>query len=158
MTARLVRPGSAADLMHPDVVAIGPQASLRELARLLRSHEISGVPVTDGEGKAIGTVSVTDLLWLSDRVRPTAGALREAGRWEGLDELTVHDIMTPDVFGIAPEAGLDDLLEFFSRTGLHRALVLEQGRVVGIVSMTDLLGLIAGDEPTEATPVRDESR
>jgi CBS domain-containing protein len=130
--------------MRTDVVTIAPEASLAELADLLRQHAISGVPVTDGAGKAVGTVSATDLLWLSDRVRPTATALRETGRWEGLEGLTVRDVMTPDAFGVAPDCPIDELLEFFSRTGLHRALVLEEGRVVGVVSTTDLLGLIAG--------------
>jgi CBS domain-containing protein len=49
------------------------------------------------------------------------------------------------VFGVPPEASVGELLDFFARTGLHRALVLEGGRVVGIVTTTDLLELIAAD-------------
>jgi CBS-domain-containing membrane protein len=145
-------PRSAAEIMHTDVVTIGDDASLPELADLLREHAISGVPVTDRDGRAVGTVSVTDLLWLSDRVQPTVTALRETGRWEGLERLTVRDIMTPDVFGVAPDCQLDELLAFFSRTGLHRALVLEGERVVGVISATDLLELIARDGSRELTP------
>ena len=146
---RIAPPRSVTDLMQTDVVTIGPEASLAELAGLMRRHSVSGLPVVDGEGRVVGTVSVTDLIWLSDRVRPTAGAVRESGRWEDLDRTTVREIMTPDAFGVPPRCGLDELLEFFSRTGLHRALVLEEGRVIRVVSMTDLLVLFAGDEPDE---------
>ena len=136
---------SVAELMHTDVVTIDPQASLAELASLLRRHEIHGVPVVDAGGKAVGMVSVSDLLWLSDRVRPTPAAARAQAPWEGLDRVTVRDVMTPDVFGVPPAASVGELLDFFARTGLHRALVLADGRVVGIVTTTDLLELMAQD-------------
>ena len=152
MAKRNVPPRSVADLMHGDVVTVSPDASLAELAGLLRRHAISGLPVTDEKGKAVGTVSVSDLLGMSDRMRPTPSALRETGRWESLERLTVRDIMAPDVFGVAPGSGLDELLEFFSRTGLHRAFVLEGGRVIGVVSVTDLLALLVGDGPEQPPP------
>jgi CBS domain-containing protein len=138
--------------MQAEPVTIGPEASLAELARLLRRHGISGVPVVAADGRAVGTVSITDLLWLSDRVRPTPNTVRTGIRWEGLDRVRVGDVMTPDVFGLAPTSSVEDLLEFFARTGLHRALVLEEGRAVGIVSITDLLALIAEEveEPKSA--------
>jgi CBS domain-containing protein len=143
---------TVAQLMRTRVVSIGPEATVAELASLLRAHGISGLPVVDDRGRALGMVSVTDLVWLSDRIRPTAGQLRGGGRWERLDAVKVREIMTPDVFGVSPGASLDELLEFFARTGLHRALVLEDGVVVGIVSMTDLLDLMidAGGEQSPA--------
>lgn len=63
-----------------------------------------------------------------------------------LDERTVRDIMTPDVFGVGPQATLAELGQFFRRNELHRASVLDGGRWVGIFSVTDLLGLVA-DQP-----------
>jgi len=141
------QPRSLAELIHRDVVTIRPDATLTELAGLLLQHGISGVPVVDGEANVIGMVSVTDLLWLSDSVLATPSELRESSRWAGLEDRAVRDIMTPDAFGVGPEASLEDLLEFFSRTGLHRALVLDGRKVVGIVSVTDLLELIASQAP-----------
>jgi CBS-domain-containing membrane protein len=146
-TRRRPRFRSVVDLMRRDITTISPDATVAELARLLRSRALTGIPVVDAEGAAIGTVSVTDLLWLSDQVRPTPSALRTGDRWEGLGGKTVREVMTPDVFGVSPEASIEDLLEFFARTGLHRAMVLEAGKVVGIVSATDLLGLIADEVP-----------
>lgn len=135
---------TVAELMQRDIVTVGPETSVRELARLLRRHRISGVPVVDSDGRALGTISATDLLWLSDRVAPHALLGRPV--WEDLEALAVRHVMTPDAFGVPPTATLPELLRFFTRTGVHRALVLEEGRVVGIVSVSDLLDLIAGEE------------
>jgi CBS domain-containing protein len=134
------------DLMRRDVVTISPGATVQELARLLRTHRISGVPVVDESGLAVGVVSVTDLLWLSDHLLPAPVAVRPARRWEGIGKRTVRDIMTEGVFGVTPESDLEDLLEFFSGTGLHRAFVVRDGKVLGVISMTDLLELVEEDE------------
>jgi len=58
--------------------------------------------------------------------------------------------MTPDVFGVEPGSSLAQLAAFFSRTGLGRAVVLEHGKLVGIVSVIDLLGWIADQVRPEA--------
>lgn len=131
-------------LMRTEIVTIGPEATLPELARLLRDRGVSGVPVVDDDGDVLGMVSATDLLWLSDLLLAGPSGLPDGGGSERLEGRTVREIMTPDAFGIPPDAGVAELLEFFSRTGLHRALVLDGSRVVGIVTMTDLLGLLAG--------------
>ena len=52
----------AKDVMTADPVCVSPSTRIRELARVFEEHEISGVPVTDQEGKVIGVVSKTDLI------------------------------------------------------------------------------------------------
>ena len=133
---------TVSDLMQTDVMGISPTASLRQLAGLLWRTGISGAPVVNDEGTVVGTVGISDLTWVAglfaeDGVDPTA-----AGE---LDERTVRDIMTPDVFGVGPGASLAELADFFARTGLRRAVVLKDGQLAGIVSVTDLLGLIVDD-------------
>jgi CBS-domain-containing membrane protein len=141
-------PRTVADLMHTDVVTLSPAASIRELATLLYRHRISGVPVVDDDGTVVGTASVTDLIWLSDLIAPDRSDPEARVRRRELDERTVRDIMTPDVFGVGPDATVGELGRFFIRTGLHRALVLDGGRLVGIASVTDLLGLVV-ERPRE---------
>lgn len=138
-------PCTVAGLMEEEVVTASPSTSVRELTRLLRRHRISGVPVVDEDGRVVGTVSVSDLMWLSDWFAEGAREGRRAAT-DHLEEKTVADVMTPDVFGVPPEASLRELSRFFSRTGLGRAVVLDRGNLVGIVSVIDLLGLIA-DQP-----------
>lgn len=139
------RPHTVADLMSRDVVTIGPAATIRDLARLLQRHDVTGLPVVDEVGELLGTVSITDILWLSDRLPPL---LRRGDDEDGDgDEVaTVREIMTADLFSVEPTASLTTLLDFFARTGLHRAPVLEDGELVGIVSASDLLPLITGEE------------
>jgi CBS domain-containing protein len=52
----------AADIMTTDVITISPDASVKELAKLLSDHGISGVPVVDSDGKLVGIVSEGDLM------------------------------------------------------------------------------------------------
>jgi CBS domain-containing protein len=131
---------SIAELMKRDVVTISPDASVRELVRVLRDEGIGGMPVVDGDGTAVGMVSSTDVLWLAvaadDAGAPAFLSADDLGR------RTVRDIMTPDVFGVSPDASTSDLRRFFARTGVQRALVLDQGKIVGIVVLSDVLGTL----------------
>jgi CBS-domain-containing membrane protein len=142
-------PRTVAELMRRDVVTVAPTATIRELVHLLRENCISGVPVIEAGRRVVGTVSVSDLMWLSDWLAGEATDDRaEAVRH--LDGKLVRDVMTPDVFGVEPDASLEDLAGFFSRTGLGRAVVLDRGDLVGIVSVIDLLSLITEAAGSEA--------
>lgn len=143
----MARPATVADVMRRQVVSTPPDASVRELVDLLVRHGISGCVVQE-EGRLLGTVSTTDLLWLMDRLIPPDPGSPEwvSDAREVLDRRRVRDIMTPDVFGVEADRSLEELSRFFSRTGLHRAPVLEQGELVGIVSVSDMLALLARGE------------
>jgi CBS domain-containing protein len=127
---------TVADLMRRDVVTVLPSAPIRDVVRLFRQHGISGAPVVDERGKAIGMISETDLTWLMTRLDPPDATAN-------LLQLTVGEVMTGDVFGVAPDATISDLAAYFARTGLGRAVVLENGELRGIVSVSDLLGALA---------------
>jgi CBS domain-containing protein len=127
---------TVADLMRRDVVTVSPSAPIRDVVRLFRRHGISGAPVVDERGKAIGMISETDLTWLMTRLDPPDATAN-------LLDLTVGEVMTGDVFGVAPDATISDLAAYFARTGLGRAVVLENGELRGIVSVSDLLGVLA---------------
>lgn len=133
------RPRVVADLMKRDVVTISPDASVGELIRIMRDHGIGGMPVVDGGGVLLGTVSSTDVLWLAGNEDESTATFIAP---KTLNERTVRDIMTPDVFGVRPDTGLAALRRFFARTGVHRALVLDENRVVGIVALSDVLGTL----------------
>lgn len=144
---------TVADLMRRDVVTTSPDATVRELARIFVRHRVSGVPVVDEERRVLGMVSVTDLGWLADWLAGEEWGFGVRSRAvEHLDHKRVRDVMTPDVFGVGPEASVAELALFFARTGLGRAVVTEGGKLVGIVSMIDLLSLVAGGKPAAAGP------
>src|SRR5262245_63385217 len=53
---------TAADVMTPDVITVAPDATVRDIATLLRSKHISGVPVVDAAGQILGIVTEGDLI------------------------------------------------------------------------------------------------
>ena len=154
---RFMRLITAADVMNPRVLAVPSHWTLPELTDFLVQHEISGAPVTDGEGRLLGVVSVTDLAaafselreggrkqssdffrvpWPEGPLNTLAGLPRDGG------PLTVRDIMTPEVFTVPEDAPVAELAETLIEERVHRLLVTREGRVVGIVSTSDLLGLL----------------
>lgn len=78
-----------------------------------------------------------------------AGALRHS-RFQlpesQLDEFTVRDIMTPATFTVAPDTSVRDLAEFLLRGRIHRALVMEEGTLLGIVTTFDVLRAVLEEE------------
>jgi CBS domain-containing protein len=78
--------------------------------------------------------------------RVTTGALEEA-----FDQFTVRDIMTRAVFSVRPESTLEQLARFLLRARIHRALVMDRGKLVGIVTTFDVLRAVAGEVGSPAT-------
>lgn len=137
---------TVSDIMRRDLVSILPDATVRDLIRSLRDHGIGGMPVVDESGNVLGTVSSTDLLWLATTELPDAPGFLAVDTLFGR---TVREIMTPDVFGVSPDASLQELRRFFARTGVHRALVLDGGAIVGIVALSDVLDTLLDAAPAE---------
>lgn len=120
------------DIMHREVVTVTPDTSVPELLRVLFDKEITGAPVVEDD-EVVGVVSAFDLA----RVPAYPGGGR----------LKVRDIMTPSTFSVRPEATLPELARFLVRTGTHRALVLQGGRPLGIVTTFDIVRIVAELEP-----------
>lgn len=62
----------------------------------------------------------------------------------GFDELTAEEIMTPAAYSVSPDVTIPEVARFLVRSRIHRALVVENGRLVGIVSSFDVLRVVAG--------------
>lgn len=155
-----MRPITAADVMNPNVLAVQDDMTVEELASFLVENEISGAPVEDATGRLVGVVSVTDLA-LSvargtelavDRSNP-AFFVREWGdilsrddievlRFGGDNELQVRDIMTPAIYSVDEETPIPEVAETLIHSHIHRLVVTSGERVVGIVTTSDLLGLL----------------
>ena len=152
---------TAQDIMNPEVITVNNEMTVRELASFLTDQEISGAPVEDENGALIGVVSVTDIARAasSGGDRLMNGHDREAHfytrGWEGKlsadeletlhledDELTVREIMTPSVFAVEAEAPIMTVAQSMMDSHLHRLLVVRDGKVVGIVSTSDMLALL----------------
>lgn len=151
----------ARDVMTEDVITVGADLTVGELADRLIGNEISGAPVVDEHGALVGVVSVVDVV--RQRSGET-GVMGDQGNpefyvrgWEdqyAVEEfrklrvqeghLTVRDVMTPAVFTVEE----DDLLVDVARTlvdgHIHRVVVTRGREVVGIVTSLDLLRAYLG--------------
>jgi CBS domain-containing protein len=124
-------PATVRDVMQTDVIAVVPEMTVRELIHLLLEERITGAPVLAPTGKVLGVVSGTDVLRLASQ--PSSRLDRCVG-----------DIMTPVVFTVDPSESLSDLARFFRRGRVHRALVMEDGVLLGVVTPFDMVQSLFG--------------
>jgi CBS domain-containing protein len=142
----------ARDVMVSPVVTVKPSASVQEAAKLLVERRISAVPVVDDQGKVIGIISEGDLLH-----RAEVGTERQRSWWLlGLtDEETlaaeyvkararkVADVMASSVMTATPDAPLHELAALMETKSIKRVPIVEDGRLVGIVSRANLVQAVA---------------
>lgn len=153
------------DVMSAPVITIGPDVSLREAARVLLEHSISGLPVVDDFGQVMGLLSETDLLAKESgpevlRHRPLAWFLGESPATQAEDAkihaVKVSEAMTAPVIVIDPDDTVHAAAEMMVRRGVNRLPVIDDGRLVGIVTRADVIrSLLRPDEALAAT-IRDE--
>lgn len=146
----------ARDVMSKAVVSVAPETPVGRIAALLMEHGISAVPVVD-HGKVIGMVSEGDLLgrsgsaaedrrdwwlaWVAEGHALPPGYLTSAAtRERTAREVMVHPAVTID-------AGRDvaEIATLLIERRIKRVPVLEDGKLVGIVSRADLLAALAGE-------------
>ena len=151
---------TARDVMNPEILTVTEDMSAHELAVFLTDHEISGAPVEDSEGRLSGVVSTTDLARTAfesgsatDEEHPFYRSWADAGiDLDDLEDLhieteglLVRDIMTPTVFAVEADAPVSHVARSMLDGHLHRLLVIEGQKVVGIISTSDLLRLLADE-------------
>lgn len=146
---------NASDLMTRNVLTLSPGNSVRHAARLMLGHGISGLPVIDDSGVVAGMVTEGDLL---RHVEPNAiEAVAHAhqgmtSEWLARDFVRGHswrvaDVMTSPVVTVAPAASLREVAALMDSRGVKRLPVVAEGRLVGIISRSDLLRCIVDDLP-----------
>ncbi|MDP8924285.1 MAG: CBS domain-containing protein [Chloroflexota bacterium] len=114
---------TAADIMTREVVAVSADMLVEDAAKLLAYHNISGMPVEGFDGSIVGVVSEADVI--------------------GHIGTTVSDVMTEDVISVGPGASVEEIAALMAERRIKRVPVMEDGRVVGIVSRADIVRALA---------------
>ncbi|MFO1061855.1 MAG: CBS domain-containing protein [Dongiaceae bacterium] len=153
----------ARDVMTADPASVPPEATMRDVARLLLQRGISAVPVVDPRGAVLGMVSEGDLLGRAEADRDARRdwwlellAEGEALSPAFLEELRrrgrpVREIMATPVVTVVEDTELDEIARLLTTHRVKRVPVVRDGRLVGIVSRADLLhAMAAGGGPGEA--------
>jgi CBS domain-containing protein len=140
--------------MTKDPVAVGPSETVPEVARILDSNEISGLPVVDGQHRVIGVVSKTHLLHrclegpLGSRPGSFFGMLAEGisgGTDMDPEELGIVEDFMEDPVTVPPDEPVASIARKLARQGSHRAIVVDEDQLLlGIISSLDLLRAFPG--------------
>ena len=152
----------AREVMTAAVVSVGPDTPMCEVAKLLRDHGISALPVVDAEGAPIGMVSEGDLIGRDEADREARRdwwltLLAEGGTLNAdfvaslrAPERTARDIMAAPVVAVGEETEVCEIARLLAAHRIKRVPVLRDGRIVGIVSRADLVRMLAADAPKPA--------
>jgi CBS domain-containing protein len=139
-------------VMVTNVITVGPDARVEDVAQILLSARISGVPVVGPNGELLGIVSEGDLMRRVEagtgRARPWWLALfigQEGLAAEFIKEHSrkVTDVMTRHVITAAPDTPLAKIASLLEKNGIKRVPIVEGGKLVGIVSRANLLQALA---------------
>lgn len=113
------------DIMTRNVVTLSPDDSAEDAIETLVQQRISGAPVVDAEGRLLGVLTEYHLLKIAS--------------FPALTQQTVGELMTKAVWVIAEDADLTAAAELLAKHRIRRLPVVDQGRVVGVVSRRDII-------------------
>jgi CBS domain-containing protein len=126
----------AKDIMTRDVITVGPEITVRNLAMTLIKNQISGAPVAAKNGKIIGVVSEADIV--------------------GKKGKDVKSIMSKKVIGVGENTSVEEIARLMTAHRIKRLPVMRGDQVVGIVSRADIVSAIAmGKHVAIHTPIYD---
>ena len=125
------------DVMHRDVVSVSPKTTLPEALGLMQQRGIRHLPVVEG-GELVGIVSDRDL----KRVMASPATTLERHELAYLlSKLALADFMTRSVTTVGPRHPVEEAARIMMKERISALPVLEAGRLVGIITETDVLGL-----------------
>lgn len=149
------------DLMASEVISVQRDTALRQAARIMVEHGISGLPVTDGEDTLVGIISEGDFL----RKEVDRGALTSTGLLgllfddrESLAEAEmVGEVMSDNVFTISPDATLVEAARTMATHGVKRLPVVDRdGKLVGIISRRDIVNAFTRPDELIEDEIRED--
>jgi len=141
----------ASDLLQSNVFTVAPDTTLADAARIMLAQHVSGLPVLE-DGKLVGIVTEGDLLRrveISTDGKPPSrlkaffmpGTL--ANDYVHTHGRHVRDVMTERIVSVEPSTSLADVAELMCDRHLKRLPVLQNGKLVGIISRSDMLRVLA---------------
>lgn len=122
-----------------EVFSVPEEMTVYDAARYLREHLVRAVGVVDPDGRLVGVISQSDI---SDKV----AAENKCPAW-----MRVSEIMTRDLVTVAPEDSLEGCMRSMENHEIFHLLVVDaRGGFLGMISVADLLKLIASDHKARA--------
>lgn len=127
------------EIMHPNVLTVTAETPAKEAYELMRQGQFHHLPVIDQTGRVAGIVSDRDIL----SVAVLFNKRPQSAEDYLIDERTkVSTVMTADPTTVGPDDDLAGAVEQMVERGISAFPVIDQGKLVGIVTDTDLLRLL----------------
>ena len=127
------------EVMTPDPLTVQPDDTLRTAQERMSECAWRRLPVVDENGRLVGIITDRDVrLALNSPL-----VLRE--RWQDdmlINQTTVEVCMTPDPVVVAPDSPLQDAADMLLQRKISGLPVVDGDRLVGIITVTDLLGAL----------------
>ncbi len=148
------------DIMETDVPEVTVADSVERVLRVLRDHELPGVPVVNEGGRCVGIITEADLVLTDEdddfhmphyfQLFGGIVFLESVSHWEERVRkafaATAEDMMTADPVTIEPTATVREAARVIARKKHNRLPVVEHGRYVGVVTRADVLRALALEE------------
>ena len=142
----------AIDVMVRDVVTVHPDTDVADAVKLLSKHDVSALPVLNAAGDLVGMLSEADLIrrveigtekhrpWWQEAVTGASTLAEEFAKSHGRK---VGEIMASGVISVSEDTPLSEIATLFERKRIKRVPVVKDGKLVGIVSRSNLIQALA---------------
>jgi CBS-domain-containing membrane protein len=161
---------TAADIMTTDVLSVAPETSIRDIAKLLYTRRISGVPVVGANGRVIGIVSEGDLIGHVETIgeQPASGQRRSwwltlfgdaklARDYTKTHGHTAQDVMSSPAITVVETASVAEIARTLEQNRIKRVPVVRDGRLAGIVTRANLLQVLATGDVSKPMSLDDRN-
>ena len=118
---------SVKDIMNPNVVSLGPEASLKEASELMAQQKIGSIVIVDGD-KPVGIITERDFA-TKIMLKPYSA------------ETKVSEVMSSPVVHVSSDQSVADIIDIMANKDIRKVPVIDNGKVLGIVTGTEFLRL-----------------
>jgi CBS-domain-containing membrane protein len=145
-----------ADIMTREVITVAPETLLRDLAEILSSKRINGVPVTDKDKKVIGVVCESDLVnqdkplhiptffFILDSFIPMENPWRLEKEIKRITATKVEEICSTPAVTVTSDTDISEVARLMGEKKLYTIPVVDGGKLVGVVGKADVIRAVYG--------------
>lgn len=156
----------AMDVMVRDVVTVKPDDTVADAIKLLITHDVSALPVVDDDDRVVGVISEADLVhreeigtekhrpWWLEALTPASTLAAEFAKSHGQ---RVAEVMSTKVVSASEDTSLGEIASLLEKHRIKRVPILREGKLVGVVSQSNLIQAIAS-APSPAAGAIDSDR
>lgn len=129
----------AEDLMEADVITVQKDLTIEQVNQIFSAEKISGLPVLDGNS-LVGIISKTDI----NHALSTQSMSKHS---------LISEIMITDIVSVTPNTDISEVAVIMTSKNIHRVLVCQQQKLIGIISAMDFVKILQLTKMTQTKPV-----